>query len=428
MIRRASNFSLGCLLLLWSCSTRVEAQQSQLQPLPKSSTVAASSSQQQPPVEFRAAWVATVNNIDFPSQKGLTVAQLRGELDDIVARATELRLNALVFQVRAVADAFYQSPLEPWSEWLTGQQGEAPAENFYPLAYVIQRSHRAGLQLHAWFNPFRSGHPAAKSKPHASHVSQRSKDLVVTYGKFQWMDPGNPTARKWSLAVIQDVVRRYDIDGVHIDDYFYPYPEGKQPFPDYATYQSYRAGGGKLSRDDWRRSNIDGFVQQMYELVHADKPWLMVGISPFGIARPGVPAGIQAGLDQFGGLYADVPKWLKNGWLDYLSPQLYWPIDQKPQAFAVLLDYWHSQNPMGRAIWPGLYTSKIRDGGNNMRGTELRDEIELIRRRDQQMPGHVHFSFKALRGDHALVARPLQQEVYLAPAKVPELPWLPKRR
>ena len=167
------------------------------------------------------------------------------------------------------------------------------------------------------------------------------------------MDPGHPTARKWSLAVIQDVVRRYDIDGVHIDDYFYPYPEARRGFPDDATYKAYRDRGGRLRRDDWRRSNIDTFVEQMYRIVHADKPWVMVGISPFGIARPGVPKGISAGLDQYGDLYADVPKWLRNGWLDYLAPQLYWPIDQEAQAFDVLLQYWHRHNPKGRAIWPG---------------------------------------------------------------------------
>ena len=153
----------------------------------------------------------------------------------------------------------------------------------------------------------------------------------------------------------------------------------------------------------------------------------MVGISPFGIARPGVPRGIEAGLDQYNDLYADVAKWLRNGWLDYLSPQLYWPIDQKPQAFAVLLDYWHEINTKNRAIWPGLYTSKIRDGGGRIRAYELRDEIRFVRKKDQVMPGHIHFSFKALRGDHALVGRQLMRDVYTTPATVPQLPWLARR-
>lgn len=403
---------LGGLLSVFSCSPPVEAQQRR---------------RAEPAAEFRAAWVATVNNIDFPSRKGLRSSQLRRELDDIVARAVELRLNALVFQVRAAADAFYPSPLEPWSEWLTGTQGQAPDGGFDPLAYVIDRCHRSGLQLHAWFNPFRCWHKSGKSAPHPTHVTQRAPQLTRTYGSYQWMDPGHPTARKWTLAVIQDVVRRYDVDGVHIDDYFYPYPEKGAPFPDDATWEAYRAGGGQLERDDWRRANIDAFVERMYRLVHDEKPWVMVGISPFGIARPGVPRGIEAGLDQYAQLYADVPKWLQRGWCDYLTPQLYWPIDQRPQAFAVLLDYWHAQNTRGRAIWPGLYTSRIRDGGKNVRATELRDQIQLIRRADAVRPGAVHFSFQALRGDHRLVGEPLQRETYTRRATVPKLPWMGSR-
>ncbi|MEC8653518.1 MAG: family 10 glycosylhydrolase [Planctomycetota bacterium] len=381
----------------------------------------------EPAEEFRAAWVATVNNIDFPSKKGLRPAQLRAELDAIVARAVALKLNALIFQVRAAADAFYASPLEPWSEWLTGVQGKAPGEGLDPLRYLIDRCHRSGLQLHAWFNPFRCWHKAGTSRPHPRHITQRAPQLTHHYGAYQWMDPGHPTAHTWTLAVIQDVVRRYDIDGVHIDDYFYPYPENGKPFPDDASWSDYRANGGKLRRDDWRRDNINRFVRRLYEMVHDEKPWLMVGISPFGIARPGVPAGIQAGLDQYGQLYADVPKWLSEGWCDYLAPQLYWPIDQQPQAFAKLLRYWHEQNTAGRAIWPGLYTSRIREGGSNVRGGELHDEIQLTRRAGQGMPGHIHFSFKALRGDHALTARQLRQRSYLDVASVPRLPWLQRR-
>lgn len=427
MTRAQFGILLGCLSLAAACSTRVAAQPN---PARNSAEIRGGGAlrQREVPTEFRGAWIATVDNIDFPSRQGLPVAGLRRELDAIVARAVDLGLNALIFQVRPAADAFYRSPLEPWSEWLTGAQGAAPADNFDPLRYVISRCHRYGLQLHAWFNPFRSSHPSGKSAPHAKHVRRRAPQLVVKYGKYYWMDPGHPTARKWSLAVIQDVVRRYDIDGVHIDDYFYPYPEARRGFPDDATYKAYRDRGGRLRRDDWRRSNIDTFVEQMYRIVHADKPWVMVGISPFGIARPGVPKGISAGLDQYGDLYADVPKWLRNGWLDYLAPQLYWPIDQEAQAFDVLLQYWHQHNPKGRAIWPGLYTSKIRDGGRRIRATELRDEIRLTRRRAPAMPGHIHFSFKALRGDHALVGRQLKRDAYPTRAKPPALPWLPARR
>ena len=375
------------------------------------------------PREFRGAWVATVDNIDFPSKPGLPVATLRAELDAIVGRAVDLRLNALVFQVRPAADAFYASPLEPWSEWLTGKQGKAPADNFDPLAYLTEQCHRNGLWLHAWFNPYRASHPGGKSAPAAGHVRQRASKIVRRYGVYDWMDPGEPLAAKWSLAVIQDVVRRYDIDGVHIDDYFYPYPDDKKtPFPDDASWQAYRNNGGKLDRGDWRRHNIDEFVQRMYSIVHDDKPWVAVGISPFGIARPGMPKGIQAGIDQFAQLYADVPKWMEQGWLDYLAPQLYWPIDRKAQSFAVLLPWWRSINPQRRAIWPGLATHKIREGGKDMRATEMRDEIELIRAGDRA-PGHVHFSWKHVAANTPQVQGVLRQ-LYREVALPPAMPWL----
>ena len=383
--------------------------------------------------EFRAAWVATVDNIDWPSRPGLPTAQARAELDAIVARAADLKLNALVFQVRPAADAMYPSKLEPWSEWLTGAQGKAPDEKWDPLAYVIDACHREGLQLHAWFNPYRAAHPAGKSTPAKNHVLNMMPNVCVTYGKYRWMDPGDQRAADWSLAVIRDVVKRYDVDGVHIDDYFYPYPEtvkgkGKSKdtlleFPDQRSFARYQKGGGKLARDDWRRANIDAFVQQMYDTVHREKPWVQVGISPFGIARPGVPAGIKAGIDQFGQLYADVPKWLEKGWLDYLSPQLYWPIDQAPQSFAVLLPWWHAQNPRKRHMWPGINPGRMIEGKAPIRPDELTAQMELLRAQKASQ-GHVHYSFKALRRDAPNVAGALRSSLYATPAIAPASPWL----
>jgi uncharacterized lipoprotein YddW (UPF0748 family) len=392
---------LVCLLpTLLACSLRTAAQDGPGAGAPPAAP---------PPLrrEFRGAWVATVDNIDFPSRPGLGKAQLQAELDAIVARATELRLNALVFQVRPCADAFYRSPLEPWSEWLTGSQGKAPEGDFDPLAYVIERCHAHGIQLHAWFNPYRARHKtASKSADAKSHVSQQAPHLVLAYGGYQWMDPGEPLAANWSLAVIQDVVKRYDVDGVHIDDYFYPYPDGKKDFPDDRSFARYQQGGGQLGRADWRRHNIDTFVQRMYAVVHEAKPHVAVGISPFGIARPGVPAGIKAGIDQYAQLYADVPKWLREGWLDYLAPQLYWPIDQTPQSFPVLLTWWHGQNSKQRAIWPGLATYKMLPGGKGWRAQELSDQLALVRAADRS-PGHIHYSFAALRGDQPHIAAKL---------------------
>lgn len=372
--------------------------------------------------EFRAAWVATVNNIDWPSRPGLPTAVARAELDALVARAAELRLNALVFQVRPAADAFYRSSLEPWSEWLTGTQGKAPDEAWDPLQHAIDACHRHGLQLHAWCNPYRAWHQSARSSPARNHVLSKQPAACLRYGNYRWMDPGDERSAAWSLAVIRDIVTRYDVDGIHLDDYFYPYPEGGKAFPDDTSYARYREHGGRLSRSDWRRANIDAFVQELYATVHAEKPWVQVGISPFGIARPGVPKGIAAGVDQYEHLSADVGKWLREGWVDYLAPQLYWPIDQKPQSFAVLLPWWLSQNGKQRHVWPGLDTNRMAEGAPPVRSDELADQIGLIRAASQS-PGFVLYSFRQLRRDLVAVGgvlRGLQTELVLAPAS----PWL----
>lgn len=388
-------------------------------------TLATAQEQDPPPLtrEFRAAWVATVNNIDWPSRPGLPAVAARAELDAIVARAAALRLNALIFQVRPAGDAFYPSRLEPWSEWLTGAQGRAPDEAWDPLQYLIDACHRRGLQLHAWFNPFRAWHESARSSPARSHVLSREPSCCVRYGNFRWMDPGDDRAVAWSLAVIRDVVARYDVDGVHIDDYFYPYPKDGLPFLDDASYARYRDGGGRLGRSDYRRASVDAFVQEMYAAVHAQKPWVQVGISPFGIARPGVPRGIRAGVDQFEHLAADVVRWLREGWLDYCSPQLYWPIDQKEQSFATLLPWWHAHNVRQRHLWPGLSANRILEGDPPVRADELAAQVGLIRAASDA-PGHVLYSFRTLRTDSPAVAGALRTTLHRGLALAPASPWL----
>ncbi|MBX3464075.1 MAG: family 10 glycosylhydrolase [Planctomycetes bacterium] len=379
-----------------------------------------------PPIarEFRGAWVATVNNIDWPSRPGLPTARAKAELDAIVDRAADLGLNGLVFQVRPAGDAFYRSELEPWSEWLTGAQGRAPDGDWDPLAHAIERCHRRGLQLHAWCNPFRAAHPAGKSKPAPNHVLSALPSACVRYGAYGWMDPGDARAVEWSLAVLCDVVARYDIDGLHIDDYFYPYPEKGAAFPDDASYGRYRAGGGRLARADWRRANIDEFVQRLYRAVHEVKPWVQVGISPFGIARPGVPAGIEAGVDQFGQLHADVVKWLREGWLDYLAPQLYWPIDQRAQSFAVLLPWWLAQNPRQRHVWPGLNVVGMLARKAPHRPDELEQQVAQIRAASPRTPGFLLYSFQSLRDDAPHVGAALRTRLAREPALAPPVPWL----
>ena len=395
-----------------------------------------------PPVprEFRAAWVATVANIDWPTRPGLPVHQLRTEMIEILDRAQHMGLNAIVLQVRPAADALYPSPLEPWTEYLSGRQGRAPGWFYDPLREWIAEAHRRGLELHAWLNPYRARHVTAKSPLARNHLARTHPDAVKTYGELLWMDPGEPVARQRTLDVVADVVRRYDVDGIHIDDYFYPYPlaapanadpaatdvatlPGTQEFPDDPSWQRYRAGGGTLARADWRRENVNELVRALHETVHRVKPWVRFGVSPFGIGRPDRrPPGI-AGFSQYDQLFADVELWVERGWMDYLSPQLYWPIAQKAQSFEVLMDYWIRQNTRGRHVWPGLYTSQVADTARGWRAEEILSQIDLLRRRPE-VGGHVHFSMVALKQDRRGLATQLQARPYAQPALVPPTPWL----
>jgi uncharacterized lipoprotein YddW (UPF0748 family) len=402
------------------------------------------------PREVRGAWIATVANIDWPSRPGLGAAQQRSEALALMERARELHLNLLVLQVRPAGDAIYPSALEPWTEFLSGTQGRAPwlagEAPWDPLAFWLEQAHARGIELHVWFNPYRARHSAAKSPPVAPHLAVREPALVKRYGEQLWMDPGEPAAAEHTLAVVADVLRRYAVDGVHIDDYFYPYPvlqnpaagpgSPELPFPDDASYARHRAGGGVLARDDWRRANVDSLVEQLHDTVHRVRPGTRFGISPFGIGRPDRrPAGIT-GFSQVDKLFADVEKWLQQGWLDYLVPQLYWPIERKGQEFPVLLAHWQrelaqlSPAPQ-RHLWPGLFTSQVKRTADEATGPRAWPAAELLAQvalmRAQGTPGHIHFSMVALMQDRDGLATALRAGPYAEPALVPATPWLDER-
>ena len=379
-----------------------------------------------PAREFRGAWIATVANIDWPSERGLSTDQQKDELVALLDRAQALGLNAVVFQVRPTADALYFSALEPWSGYLTGRQGRPPSPWYDPLEFAVDEAHARGLELHAWFNPYRAGHPAGSGPTDVTHVSRQRPDLVRSYGEYLWLDPGEPDAADHSLEVILDVVRRYDVDGVHLDDYFYPYPitsGGRRvEFPDAESYARARAAGETLGRDDWRRQNVDRFIERLYAEVKAEKPHVKVGISPFGIWRPGHPASVT-GFDQYAEIYADARKWLREGWLDYLAPQLYWSIDSRGQSFPALLDWWGGENVRGRHLWPGLYDSRVLPDVGGYRPREIVDQVELVRS-DDVATGTVHFSIKALLERSSSLGAQLAAGPYAEPALVPASPWL----
>jgi uncharacterized lipoprotein YddW (UPF0748 family) len=264
------------------------------QPAPAAGTRITSDTAPPPvPRELRGVWVATVGNMDWPSRKGLPTAQQQAELTALLDRMAQLRMNAMVLQVRPAADALYNSAIEPWSDFLTGTMGRAPDPYYDPLSFAIAEAHKRGIELHVWINPYRAKDPSTKAVS-VNHVSRTDPELVRDYGPFLWLDPGDPRVRALTTRVVLDLVRRYDIDAVHMDDYFYPYPEVRRgremEFPDEVTWRRYRREGGTLSRDDWRRENVNLLVKGLYQSIHQVKPWVRFGISPFGIWRPGHPA------------------------------------------------------------------------------------------------------------------------------------------
>ncbi|HEY0928942.1 MAG TPA: family 10 glycosylhydrolase [Gemmatimonas sp.] len=383
-----------------------------------------------PPVlrEFRGVWVASVANIDWPSKRTLSTAEQQTELLTLLDRAAELKLNAVIFQVRPAADALYESSIEPWSEYLTGAQGRRPDPFWDPLSFVIREAHARGMELHAWFNPYRARHTDARSPLTKTHIARTNPALVKPYAGYLWMDPGEPAVRARTLRVVLDVVKRYDIDGVHIDDYFYPYPETDRRgrpilFPDATSWTRYQKSGGKLSRADWRRENVNKLVEELHEGIHKTKPWVRFGISPFGIWRPGYPEQIR-GLDAYERLYADARKWLHEGWLDYFTPQLYWPTTSRAQSYPVLLDWWASENRKSRHLWPGNFTS--RAGGRGTGAFSVSELMEQIRvtRLNPAASGNVHFSMKSFLINQASMNDTLRADAYTALALPPASPWL----
>lgn len=398
------------------------------------------------PREFRAAWATPVWDRgfrDWPSAPGLSPDSQRAELRAMLDHAAAVGLNAVILHVRLAGDAMYPSPYEPWSAFLTGKSGEGPKPAYDPLAYAVDEAHARGLELHAWFNPFRAMLPIFAGKAAPSHVTRKHPEWIRKYGSQTWIDPGEPAARKYVLDIMLDVVKRYDVDGIHIDDYFYPYLETRTvvrrvnkkrvrervtiPFPDDRAWKKYGRAQGFTDRAAWRRANIDDFVRSLYRGVKAVKPTTVVGISPFGIWRSGTPEGVK-GLDSYSEIYADSRKWLAEGWLDYIAPQLYWPVDGTQDRFRALDSWWRSENARGRHVWPGLYTSHVYGGRDAWPLGEIRKEIATLRedRTGGGDPGHVHFRLGALFANNDNLARDLAS-LYRERALVPASPWLASR-
>ncbi|MDB4508483.1 family 10 glycosylhydrolase [Akkermansiaceae bacterium] len=364
------------------------------------------------PREFRAAWVASVYNIDWPSSKGLSKAKQQSEMRRILDKMASMRMNAVIFQVRPNADAVYYSSIEPASHWISGTMGKS--SGYDPLAYCIQQAHARGIEVHAWFNPFRAL-PNEKIPASSKHVTRTHPSVIRKFKTYKWMDPSSSFTQQRAMSVILDVVKRYDIDGVHIDDYFYPYPDvhkngrAKQSFPD-----------GKSEAQ--RRNYVDRFVSGMYANVKKAKPWVRVGISPFGIWRPGVPSGTTATIDAYHHLSADSRKWLASGWCDYLSPQLYWRIKSE-QSYTRLLTWWRSQG--SRPVWPGIAASRVNSTEDPGRpASEIVNQVKYSRTIGKNYVGHVFWSMKSLMNNRGGVSTAVAKKFYQQPALVPPMPWV----
>lgn len=371
--------------------------------------------------EFRAVWVAAVWNSDFPSQQGLSSQQQQTELVSILNQMQALNLNTLILQVRPEGDALYASQLEPWSNWLTGTQGKAPEPFYDPLEFAIAQCHQRNIELHAWFNPYRA-RTSQRTVNVRPHLAVTNPDVVYTWGTQLWMDPGVKVVQDRAFNVIMDVLRRYDVDGIHLDDYFYPYPIAGQTFPDGSTYQAYRANGGTLSLADWRRENVNQLIQRLATRIRAEKPHVKFGISPFGIYRPGQPEQIR-GLDAYDQLYADSLKWLQQGWVDYLAPQLYWRIDPPAQSYPVLLNWWVDSNSKQRHIYPGNNLGQL--DGKSWDVAEIERQVEITRNLSSRLAlGNIFFSMSAFTNNRLGIRDRFQIATYRTPALAPVIPWL----
>ncbi len=364
--------------------------------------------------ELRGAWISSVWNINFPSAPTLNVEQQKAELRNMVDRLADCGFNALFFQVRPEGDALYKSDLEPWSNSLTGTQGKDPG--YDPLEYLIGEAHEKGLEVHAWFNPYRA--KAASATQVSPHLAADHPEVVHRYGSYKWMDPGASVVRERLVDVCRDVTKRYDVDGIHFDDYFYPYPIAGTPFPDNATYGAYQAGGGKMSRADWRRENVNRAIRDVHDAVMEEKDYVRFGVSPFGMPAPDKPEG-TSGFDQYNEMYADTQKWMDEGWVDYLAPQLYWPTVQPKQPYEKLLNWWADHAKGGRHIFAG---NNIDALGSNSKWTvaEFRKEVEISRKKYAEgSQGNIWWNVGAIMQDKQGIQKVFKDEFYARPALTP---------
>ena len=379
----------------------------------------------QPKFEFRGVWVATVNNIDWPASGITDPANQKAEYIRLLNKHQKNGMNAMIVQIRPSADAFYPSAYEPWSEWLTGTQGKPPSPYYDPLQFMIEETHKRGMEFHAWLNPYRAVHNIASSSIAANHITRIHPEWFLTYGDKKYFDPGNKEAQKFVVNVVRDIVKRYEVDAIHMDDYFYPYRIPGKEFPDEA---SYRKSGTVLSKDDWRRSNTDSIIQAISTVIKQEKRLCRFGISPFSVWRniekdPVRGSDSQSGQTNYDDLYADILLWLQKGWIDYVTPQLYFTIGHPKVDYAKMVDWW-SRHSFGRHIYigHGIYKAGASEAGWK-NAEELPNQIKLLRLYPN-VQGSIYYSSRIFEKNPNGWNDSLQNNYYRYPALLPPMRWI----
>ena len=380
-----------------------------------------STSYAQPKREFRGVWIANVANVDWPSTKILSPEKQREELIALLDLHQRQGLNAIFFQVRNACDAVYQSNIEPWSEWLMGQQGFD--SGYDPLAFAIQECRKRNMDIHAWINPYRAVLDAIRSSISPNHITKTRPDWILSYGNLRLLDPGNPEVRDYVLKIVLDIAKRYDVDGIHFDDYFYPYPQTGLMFNDNASFNKYNRGF--TDRADWRRDNVDLLVKTVADSLKNMKPWLKFGISPFGIWQNKSSSTLGSntkGFESYSGNYSDSKKWIEQNWIDYIVPQVYWSIGNPSADFAALLPWWNG-NASGRHLYVGHGLYKVNNDAdvNWKNKQEIISQIEMVRA-SSNTKGSAFFSSKILR-NNPLGTSDLIAKSYNRPALIPVMLW-----
>ena len=377
----------------------------------------------QPVFEFRGVWVASVENIDWPNKKGLSTEEQKAEFISLLNMHQRNGMNAVIVQVRPAADAFYPSQYEPWSEYLMGKQGLPPTPMYDPLEFMIAETHKRGMEFHAWLNPYRAVFRIGKSSIAPSHITKIHPEWFLTYGTTKYFNPGLPEVKEHVARIVKDIVERYDIDAVHMDDYFYPYRIDGKEFPDEKAFKKY---GNGLSKDVWRRSNCDSIIKLLFETIRTANPRVKFGVSPFGVWRnksqDARGSETKAGQTNYDDLYADILLWLEKGWIDYVTPQLYWERGHKLCDYDVLLDWWNKYG-FGKHIYVGhgIYRAGTNHAWRDK--NELPNQIKKMREHENTH-GSIYFSSKTFEKNPNGWCDSLRNNYYAYPALPPSMPWI----